>query len=168
MRALAAPSAPRERNWLPMAIAAGVAVLAVALALLFTSRPKPTAAPVGAAPDPYAANLSIGGLALSESSNISGGKVTYIDGRIANHGSRTVKEVTVQVIFRNYAQEVAQNQSVPMTLIGMREPYIDTIPVSQSPIAPGAERDFRLIFDSVSPDWAGSMPELKIVQVELK
>ena len=42
----------------------------------------------------------------------------------------------------------------------MREPYIDTEPVSAAPLKPGAEQDFRLIFDSVSPEWAGALPEM--------
>ena len=50
----------------------------------------------------------------------------------------------------------------------MREPYIDVEPVSAAPLRPGAEADFRLIFDSVSPDWDGAYPEIRILHVESK
>ncbi len=105
---------------------------------------------------------------MSESSNLAGGKVTYLDGHIANTGSRTVTGVTVQVLFRDGAHEVAQNETLPLKLIRMREPYVDVEPVSAAPLAPGGEHDFRLIFDAVSPDWDGAYPEVRVIHVETK
>ena len=124
--------------------------------------------PISAAPDPYAASLPITRLAMSESANLAGGKVTYLDGHIANLGGRTVTGVTVQVLFRDPAHEVAQNETHPLMLIRVREPYIDLEPVSAAPLKPGGEQDFRLIFDAVSPDWDGAYPEVRVIHVELK
>jgi hypothetical protein len=112
--------------------------------------------------------LPITGLAMSESSNLAGGKVTYLDGHIANTGARTVTGVTVQVLFRDAAHEVAQNETLPLKLIRVREPYIDVEPVSAAPLTPGGGHDFRLIFDAVSPDWDGAYPELRVIHVETK
>ena len=53
---------------------------------------------------------------MSESSNLAGGKVTYVDGHIANKGSRTVTGITVQVLFRDMAQEVTQNETQPLKI----------------------------------------------------
>jgi hypothetical protein len=92
--------------------------------------------------------------------------VTYLDGHIANKGTRTITGITVQVLFRNYAHEVAQNETQPLKLIRMRDPYIDVEPVSASPLKPGGEQDFRLIFDTVSPDWDGAFPELRLIHVD--
>jgi hypothetical protein len=50
----------------------------------------------------------------------------------------------------------------------MREPYIDTVLVSAAPLKSGAQQDFRLNFDAVSPDWAGALPEVQIQHVGLK
>jgi len=105
---------------------------------------------------------------MSESGNLAGGKVTYIDGHIANKGGRIVTGVTVQVLFRDFAHEVAQNETQSLKLIRMREPYIDIEPVSAAPLKPGGEQDFRLIFDAVSPDWDGAYPEVRVVHVETK
>jgi len=105
---------------------------------------------------------------MSEATNMIGGKVTYVSGHIANTGIRTVTGVTVQVIFRDYKKEVAQSQRMPLTVIRMREPYIDTALLSVSPLKSGGAADFRLNFDTVSPEWAGAMPEVRIVQVGLK
>lgn len=120
--------------------------------------------PVSAALDPYAANLPLSGLVMSESANLAGGKVTYLDGQITNTGNRTVTGVTVQVLFRNPANEVAQNETLPLKLIRTREPYVDVEPVSAAPLKPGDVRDFRLIFDAVSPSWDGAYPQVRIVR----
>jgi hypothetical protein len=159
-----------ERNWLPMAIAA-VAVIAVAIVvivLLQHGRGGNTVTPISASVDPYAANLPITGLTMSESGNLAGGKVTYIDGRISNTGDRTVTGITVQVLFRNVAKEVAQNETQPLKFIRMREPYIDVEPVSAAPLKPGESRDFRLIFDAVAPSWDGAYPEIRVVQAQAR
>jgi hypothetical protein len=160
----------RERNWLPLAIAAGVVVvIAVAVILLLEHGRKPAAVtPVSTAPDPYAASLPVSGLKMSESANLAGGKVTYVDGHIANKGNRTVTGITVQVLFRDPAKEVTQNETRPLKLIRTRDPYVDLEAVSAAPLQPDDERDFRLIFDAVSPDWDGAYPEIRIVGVVSK
>jgi uncharacterized membrane protein len=164
---LGAPDAKRERNWLPLIISL-VLTAVVTVTALVVSRRKPAAAvtAITAGADSYAASLPLTNLTMSESGNLSGGKVTYLDGHITNQGSRTVTGITVRVLFRNYGHEVAQNQTLPLTLIRMREPYIDTEPVSAAPLKPGTEQDFRLIFDVVTPDWAGETPEIRVVHVE--
>jgi len=151
-----------------MAIAAGVVILVVAVIIFVTSRNRNSSAvaPVTAAADPYSASLPISNVAMSESANLAGGKVTYLDGHIANKGGKTVSGIMAQVLFRNYAHEVAQNESQPMMLIRTREPYIDTQPVSAAPLKPGDERDFRLSFDTVTPNWDGAYPEIRMLRVQ--
>jgi hypothetical protein len=153
---------------MPLAIAAAAVLVLAAVVILVWQHGKSTAtvAPVNAPPDPYAASLPISNLKMSESGNLAGSKVTYLDGHIANQGNRTVTGVSVQVLFRNAAQEVAQNETQPLKLIRMRDPYIDVGPVSAAPLKPGDERDFRLIFDRVTPDWDGAYPQLRILRVQ--
>ena len=102
---------------------------------------------------------------MSEASNFAGGKVTYLDGKIANHGTQTLTAITVQVAFRNDLKEIAQKETLPLSLIRTREPYVDTQPVSASPLKPGGESEFRLIFDSLAPDWNQQYPEVRVVRV---
>ena len=160
----------RERNWLPLAIAAGAVVVVLGLVIFALEHRKGgvTVTPVTAEADAYAPSLPITDLAMSESANLAGGKVTYIDGHIANTGNRTVSGITVQVLFRNVAKEVAQNETQPLKLIRMRQPYIDLEPVSAAPLKPGDAKDFRLIFDAVTPGWDGAYPEIRILRVEAK
>jgi hypothetical protein len=162
------PEQPRERNWLPLAVVAAAVVIVVAVVVLALPHGKPatTVTPISAAPDAYAASLPITGLVMSESSNLAGGKVTYVDGQIANTGDRTVTGITVQVLFRSYTHEVAQNETQPLKLIRTRDPYVDLESVSAAPLKPSAAHDFRLIFDSVSPDWDGAYPEIRVIHVD--
>jgi hypothetical protein len=167
---LVRPAAPAERNWLPVAIAAAILLAVLGALILFLGRGKaaPPVTPITAQADSYAPNLPITNLAMSESSNLAGGKVTYLDGHIANKGDRTVAGITVQVLFRDYAHEVAQNETQALELIRTRDPYVDVQPVSAAPLKPGDERDFRLIFDTVASGWDGAFPEIRIVHVEAK
>jgi hypothetical protein len=162
------PDEKQERNWLPIGIAAGVVVaVVVALVLIYGHGKKaPQALPTSTATDPYAASLPVTGLAMSESANLAGGKVTYLDGHIANQGNKTVTGITVQVLFRAFTHEVTQNETQSINIIRMRDPYIDVEPLSAAPLKPGGEADFRLIFDAVSPDWDGAYPEVRIVHVD--
>lgn len=165
---LVRPAAPPERNWAPLAIAAAV-VITIAIVLVFglgRGNSGSTVTPIHAPLDPYAANLAISHLAMSQSSNLAGGQLTYVDGQIANRGNRTVTGITVQVLFRDPAHEVAQNETQAMKFIRMREPYIDVEPVSAAPLKPGATQDFRLIFDTLTQDWDGAYPEIRIIRVD--
>lgn len=155
---------------MPLVVAAAAVVVVAAIVVLLMQRgnSKATVTPISAAQDPYAQNLPITNIVMSESSNLAGGKVTYIDAKISNNGSKTVTGVWVQVLFRNIAREVAQNETQPLKWIRTREPYVDLEPASAAPMKPGESRDFRMIFDTVTPDWDGAYPEIRIVKVEAK
>lgn len=157
-----------SRSYLPWIIAGAVVVLVIGTLIALTGHRTPPVSPGGAglaAVDPYAANLPITDLKMSESSNFAGGKVTYVDGHIANKGDKTVSAITVQVAFRDFGNQLVQKDTMPLTLIRMREPYVDTQPVSAAPLKPGAESDFRLVLDQVAQDWNGQYPEVRAIQV---
>jgi hypothetical protein len=164
------PAEAQERNWLPIAIAAAIVLVVFIGLVVFLEHGKNATqvTPVSAAADPYSPSLPISGLAMSESANLAGSKVTYLDGHIANQGTRTVTGITIQILFRNIAHEVAQNETQQLKLIRMREPYIDVEPVSAAPLKPGDQQDFRLIFDAVSPNWDGAYPDVRIIKIDSK
>jgi hypothetical protein len=119
-------------------------------------------------PDPYAAQLAITGLELSQSSNIAGSQITYVDGQITNQGNRTVNGVSVETTFLNAAKQSADKQIGLLSLIRTRQPYVDIESVSADPIKPGETKPFRLIFDKVSPDWDQQNLEIRVIQVRFK
>jgi hypothetical protein len=168
--AMFAPKPPEggETSFMAWGVA-GVVILAVVVGLLFATRnkaqaPQNTPQPLAA----YASNLALSQLAMSESTSLSGGKSTFIDGHIQNTGSQTVSGVTVQVLFRNDEAMPPQVETLPLSLIRTREPYIDTQPVGAAPLKPGDERDFRLIFEAIPTNWNAQMPEIHVIRVATK
>jgi hypothetical protein len=156
--------ASEDRNLLPWIAAAVVVVVLLGLAFLLSGHSRHSAAstPRDAA---YAANIVLSQLKMSQASNFAGSQLTYIDGVVQNKGSKTVTGIVVQALFANDAGEPPQAEQVPFTLIRTRDPYVDTQPVSAAPLAPGASREFRLIFDDISPMWNQQLPVLKVISV---
>jgi hypothetical protein len=161
------PPSPEQgsRPKAPILIAAGLVILLV-IVLMVTSRGHRAPAAGTILPlAPDAASLALSDLAMSESTSLSGGKSTYIDGHIRNNSSRTVTGVTVQVLFRNDVGLAPQVETLPLLLIRTHEPYVDTEPVSAAPLAPGDEREFRLIFEDINSNWNVNLPEVHITGV---
>jgi Protein of unknown function (DUF2393) len=160
-----------ERTAIPIAAwaIAGLAVLVVVIVLLFVGHRKPSTPLNSIQPlAPYASSLPLSQLAMSESTSLSGGKSTFMDGHVQNTGDQTATGVTVQVIFRNDEGMPPQVETLPLSLIRMRQPYIDTQPVSAAPLKPGDGQDFRLIFEDISANWNTQMPEVHVIQVTKK
>jgi hypothetical protein len=166
------PSSEQESSsFLPWIIAGVVVAVGVGLLFLFGGQKALPSNPGGAvmAPaDAYAGSLPITQLKMSESSNFAGGKVTYVDGHIANNGDKTIIDVRVQVGFLDFGNQLVQKETMPLALIRTREPYVDTEPVAADPIKPGDQRDFRLVLDQVARDWNGQYPEVRVIQVTRK
>jgi hypothetical protein len=160
-----------ERTGYPIVAWGAAAMIVVALvgAFLYLGRKKPAPAPATLQPaDAYAASLPLSQFAMSEAENLSGGKLTYLDGHVQNTGNRRVSGITVQVIFQNDLALTPQIDTVPLTLIRMKEPYIDTEAVGAAPLKPGDDREFRLTFESVPDSWNQQMPEVRIIGTELQ
>ena len=164
-------SAPEGRGGFPRMVwvVGGLAVAVVVGVIAMAGRKKPEAAPVMLqAADVYAASLPLSDFAMSEAENLSGGKVTYLDGHVHNTGDKTVSGATVQVVFQNDEALAPQIDTVPLTLIRMKEPYIDTEPISADPIKPGEDREFRLTFETVPDNWNTQMPEVRLIHTDLR
>ena len=164
-------SKPPEGGGVPIAAwgVAGLVVLILLLGLVFATRHKSQASPNTIQPlAAYAAELHLSQLAMSESTSLSGGKSTFIDGHIQNAGGQTVSGITVQVIFRNDEAMPPQVETLPLSVVRMREPYVDIQPVSAAPLKPGDAQDFRLIFETIPANWNTQMPEIHIISINTK
>ena len=163
-------SKPPEGGGIPVMAwgIAGLVVLVALIVLLLAGRNKAAAPPTIQPLAAYAANLPLSQLAMSESTSLSGGKSTFIDGHVQNTGTQTVSGATVQVLFRNNEAMPPHIETMPLYLIRTREPYVDTQPASAAPLKPGDERDFRLIFESLPANWNMQMPEIRVIQVDTK
>jgi hypothetical protein len=163
------PGPQRSFPTAAVVVAAIVVVVVIAVLVVMGRRHAPVAA--SNSPQPaaaYATNLALTNLQMSESESLSGGKSTYLDGHIANHGPATVTGITVQVVFPNDTGQPPQMQTVPLNLVRTRTPYVDTEPVSAAPLGPGGEADFRLIFEDVSDTWNQQTPTVRVTGVETR
>ena len=153
--------------WIPVGIAASGILIALVVLAVAGRHSRPEAAfrgPELAPPAPYAAQLPITNLQMSEADSFAGNTATYIDGTLTNTGSQTITGAVVQVVFRDADNTMVQKEAVPLTRIRAREPYVDSVPLAKMPLKPGETADFRLVFDHVSAMWAQSLPQLTIVQ----
>ena len=161
------PPQPSNRGKI---VGAAIAIVVLAIvAVVFFAKGGKTASPASQnkvqPADVYAPNLTFYQPVMSESTSFSGGKSTFLDGRVKNTGPDTLTGVTVQVLFRNDVNLPPQVETLPLSLIRTHEPYVDTEPVSASPLKPGDDVEFRLIFETVSTNWNQQMPELQVVHV---
>ncbi len=148
----------------------GIAVLLLCLIAIGIfirgHHPTPAAPPnTQFAADPYAGNLAFSELAMSQSTSLSGGTSTFLDGRVRNNGPATITAITMQVVFRNDVGLAPQVETLPLNLIRTHEPYIDTEPVSAEPLKPGVEAEFRLVFETIAPNWNQQMPAIVPIHV---
>lgn len=164
-------SSQEERGGLPRMVwgAAALVVAVVVGVVVLAARKRPEAPLVTLqGPDAYSASLPLTDFAMSEAANLSGGKLTYLDGHVRNTGDKTVIGATVQVVFQNDEGLAPQIDTVPLTLIQMKEPYIDTGPIGGDPIKPGDDREFRLTFETVPDNWNTQMPEVRLIHTDLR
>jgi len=153
-------------RWIPLAIGAGIVVLAIVAIVIFG---RPAEQPAQPAIAPYAENLRISGLKLSAAENFVGGSVHYLDGKITNAGPKTMTAATVEAIFRDSLGQVVQRESQPLMLYhtGLAG-FPDVAPLGAAPITPNQTRDFRLTFEHISADWDRGYPELRFTQISTK
>ncbi len=161
------PHEPAQRTF--PAVSAGIAgaVIAIVIGILVALSNRHHAVnPNQPLPlDPYAGSLALSQLAMSESTSLSGGKSTFLDGHITNKGQGTVTGVTVQVFFKNDEGMPPHLETLPIAVIRTREPYVDTQPIAANPLKGGDEREFRLIFESIPDNWNTQLPEVHVVHV---
>jgi hypothetical protein len=157
-------SEPAKSGFPTTAVAiASVAIVILVGFLILMSHRHPEAESMD-----YAPNIAFSHIQMSESTSLSGGKSTYIDGHVTNNGKLTVTGVSLHVIFKNDEAMPPQIEITPLSLIRTREPYVDTQPISAAPLAPGAEREFRLIFENINSNWNQQEPEIHITGVRTR
>lgn len=166
-----APVQPPSRRGLAFVASAVILVIAIVAAMLGIRSRHNTATPPENAilpADPYAPSLPLSQLAMSQSTSLSGGTSTFIDGHVTNSGQNTVTGATVQAIFHNDVALPPDIETLPLMLIRTHEPYIDTEPISAAPLKPGADVEFRLVIENMPANWNQQMPEIRVVRVAKK
>ncbi len=155
---------PQESTLRPILIGIVIVgiVVGVLLLILRSEQPKP------AAPPAYAAYLKFSDLKTSAAQNFVGATVNYLDGSITNTGTQTVTHAVVQVTFKDEMGQTAQREELPLHVLRTGGPYDEAVDLSQSPLAPGQSKPFRLTFENISAQWNRAYPDLQMTQVTTK
>jgi len=153
-----------ESNLRPILI--GVVIVVVVVGVIVLLSRAPSQGP--AAAHPYANNLKLSNLKMSQAENFVGASVTYIDGTVTNTGDKTVTHATAHVEFKNSMDQVAQVEDLPLRVLQTSGPYPDAVDLSASPLAPGHSEPFRLTFEHVSADWNQAYPDLRVTDVSVR
>jgi hypothetical protein len=155
---------PQESTLRPILIGVVIVgiVVGVLLLILRSEQPKP------AAPPAYAAYLKFSDLKTSAAQNFVGATVNYLDGSITNTGTQTVTHAVVQVTFKDEMGQTTQREELPLHVLRTGGPYDEAVDLSQSPLAPGQSKPFRLTFENISAQWNHAYPDLQMTQVTTK
>lgn len=151
---------PSRFPWPLIALIVAGAILAVIIyALPRTPRaaPGPTA---GEVPDqPFAGQLQMKGLRISESPV--GGQI-YVYGEIENTGSNPVAQVTVDAAFSNAQGQPVQRETRNIEFLNGDKGAPEVV---TNPLKPGATTPFRVGFDALPAGWNHQVPQMRIVHV---
>jgi hypothetical protein len=155
---------PRTTRW-PPGLVAAVAVAAMVVFGILLALEKHRPAPTGSAE--YAAHLQLSNMRVSQSESVSGALSTFVDGQVVNNGDQTVTAATVEAQFA-WSGGQAQTATAPLAIVHMRQPVVDTVPLSTAPLAPGQQADFRLIFDSVKSGSNIQVTNVRVLQASTR
>lgn len=158
------PQLTEKRSILPIIVGAVIILAVIGAAILLSGNKNQANAP--AQEDPYASNLRIMDLKLSRAENFAGGAVTYMQGQIANMGSKTIAGATVETVFRDSLGQVVDRQQQPLTLVTQMPGYVDSTTLDKHPLMPNMQHEFRLTFEHISADWNQGLPELRFIDIK--
>ena len=154
----------RDSPLRPLLVGVVIVVVVVGLIILLSRGQSPAPA----THDPYAANLKLSDLKMSQKESFVGSSVTYIDGTVTNTGDKTVTHATVHIEFKNSLDQIAQIEDLPLRVVETVGPYPDALDLSAAPLGSGQSKPFRLTFEHVSRDWNQAYPELRVTNVTVK
>jgi len=159
------PSGPLERKReekrdVPAGVIAAVVFVVVVLAGVYWVIQQQSVREAPLAPSPeaeaYLASLAVENLRLSAEENFLQQQVTYLDGRLANQGDRTIRHLKLRLYFRDTLNQVILR--VDRDVIGAGSP----------PLVGGENREFRLLFDYIPDSWNRQLPQFQLAAMEFQ
>jgi len=153
---------PRGASFPIIMLCVGVLLAALVAALVLLRRPPSsgTASTRSAGQVPsseqkaYFGSLEFGDLHMSAAENFLGNTVTYLDGRVRNQGTKTVRGLDVELNFVDTLNQVVLRETAHL------------ITNRAVPLKPGEARAFRVTFEHMPVDWNQAPPTITPVYVE--
>jgi len=102
----------------------------------------------------YFPQIEISDARMSAAENFLGASVTYLDARVTNKGTKTVRRLNLEMTFVDMLNQVIlRERTQPVT---RRSP----------PLKPGESRAFRVTFEHMPADWNQAPPTMVPVYVQ--
>lgn len=136
-------------------IAAAVLTVLVAGFVLFRRAPAPSGARPAFTADEmaYLSKIVVTDARMSAAQNFIGDTITYLDAKITNQGSKTVREMELRLEFvDSLGQVVLRDTAHPVTPRSL-------------PLEPGKTRSFQVSFDHMPADWNQAPPKITVTYV---
>ncbi|HVJ04556.1 MAG TPA: hypothetical protein VM578_02660 [Candidatus Saccharimonadales bacterium] len=154
------------RNWTPLIVGFVLVLVALAIFAMLGHTNKD----VVKTADPYASNLAVEQVKLSQADNFVGATVTYIDLVVKNNGPKTVVGGTIQAVFRDTLGQSVQSESLPLRALvphalGGEDEATD---LAKAPLGPGQSRTIRLTVEHISSEWNQAQPDLEFRGLRFK
>lgn len=138
----------RSTRLLILLAAAALVVIAVALIKRNGSQPSQARPALNTEEKAYLPQIVVTEARMSAAQNFLGGRVIYLDAQVTNKGTRLVRQLKLQLEFRDTLEQVILRETVrPVTL---RTP----------PLKPGETRPLHLTFEQMPADWNQAPPSI--------
>jgi hypothetical protein len=102
----------------------------------------------------YFRQLEFTDLHMSAAQNFLGDSVTYLDARVKNAGTKTVRRLDLDLTFVDMLSQVILRERA--------HPVSERAP----PLKPGESRAFRVTFEHIPADWNQAAPTMTPVYVQ--
>jgi hypothetical protein len=151
-----------KQSRFPGALLAGMVVVGLlVLALYWLTKPGPqdAAGPaekhlaLGEQENKYAEQIHVSDLRMSRATNLVKQEFTYINGVLANDGTRVIRDVEVVTEFRDQFNQVVLRE--------IHRPF-GTVTKAGDPLLAGQRREFQLTFEHVPADWNQQYPIIRV------
>ena len=101
----------------------------------------------------YFPEIVVSDARMSAAQNFLGGTVTYLNAKVTNKGTKTVRRLDLQLEFVDTLNQVVLRETAHA--ITLRAP----------PLKPGETRAFRVSFDHMPADWNQAAPTITVKYV---
>jgi hypothetical protein len=144
----------------PALIVIGVLFVAGAAGFWYLDRaakqPPPAPPPLTGDAKAYASKLKLSDVDMGAREDYFHNKVVEITGKIQNAGDRALNLVEINCVFYDPYNQVVLRQRTPI------------VSRKAGGLAPGAQKPFRLPFDTIPESWNNVMPQLVIARIDFE
>ncbi len=153
-----------QKSAFPIAFLAGAGIVTLAVATLYfytqhnrgMTVSAPPLLPMGVAEQAYASQIRFTEFKPMRAANFLNQEVIYLFGSVTNNGSRAVREIQVQLEFKDVFNQVVLRDTV--RVLGSHAP----------PLPPGDSRDIQLTYEHIAADWNQATPALRVTGLLLQ